>query len=160
VCTESLEEVGPDAEDSDGEEEEEKGGGEGVEEGACAGFEEDVEWGDHGSDDEEWCGDGAGGEDGDLDVEPEGEGDGPEEGVPVLEPVEDGVAEEAKGDDEGRFLVLGVPAISNADNGDADWDQEEKGVEDDAMKSKEDVKVWENGDPDEEQYPLGLLDEN
>ena len=55
---------------------------------------------------------------------------------------------------------MGVQAVSNADNGNADWDQEEEGVEDDAMKSEEDVKVWENGDPDEEQYPFGLLDEN
>ena len=90
--TESFIEVGPDADDGDGEEEEEEGGSVGVEKGACGGFEEDVEWGDHGSDDKEWCGDGAGGEDGDLDVEPKGQGNGPEERIPVLEPVEDGVA--------------------------------------------------------------------
>lgn len=94
---------------------------------------EDVEWGDHGSDDRKWCGDGAGGEDGDLDVEPEGEGNWPEEGVPVLEPVEDGVAEEAEGDDEGGFLVGGEPAIGDNDDGDAYWNEQEEGMEGDAV---------------------------
>lgn len=58
---ESLVEIGPHADESDGEEEKEKCGSVGIEEGACAWFEEDVEWGDHGSDDEKWCGDGTGG---------------------------------------------------------------------------------------------------
>ena len=142
--------IRPCADDGDSEEEEEEGGSVGVEEGACAGFGEGVEWGDHGSDGEEWCGDGAGGEDGDLDVEPKGEGDGPEEGVPVLGPVKDGVAQEAEGDDESGFFVLGVPVIGDADNGSADWDQEEEGVEDDAVKSEEDIEVGKDGYPNEE----------
>lgn len=147
---ESCGEVRPCADDGDGEEEEEEACGEWVEEGACAGFGEDVEWGDHGSDGEKGCGDRVGGEDGDVDVEPEGEGNGPEEGVPTLEPVEDGVAEKAEGNDEGRFLVLGVPAIGDGDDGDADWDQEEEGVEDDAVESEEDIEVRKDGYPNEE----------
>ncbi len=118
--SESFEDVGPSADDGDCEEENKKGGSVGVEEGAGGGFEEDVEGGNHGSDAEEGSGNGAGGEEDDVEVEPEGEGDGPKKGVPVLEPVEDGVAKEGEGDDEGGFLVGRKPVIGNTDDGYAD----------------------------------------
>ena len=121
-------EVGPDTDDSDSEEEKEEGSSVGVEEGSGGWFKEDMEWGNHGSDDEKGCGDGASGKDGDLDVEPKGEGNWPQERVPVLERVEDGVAEKAESNDEGGFLVGGEPTIGDNDDGDAYWNEQEEGM--------------------------------
>ncbi len=117
-------ETGPYTDGGDGEEEEEDEGVERTDEGAGAGCVEDVDGGDHGSNDEMWGGDGTGGKYGDGDVEPEGEGDGPEEGVPILEVVEDGVAEEAEDDNEGRFFITRKPAVGDADDDKADRNQE------------------------------------
>lgn len=70
-----------------------------------------------------WGGDRFGGKYGNSDVKPEGEGNGPEEGVPGLEVIEDGVAEEAKGNDERGFFVIWKPAVGDADDSKADGKQ-------------------------------------
>jgi hypothetical protein len=128
---ELLGEVGPDAKARRNEEKEEKGGVEGTQEGAGGGDEEGVEGSDHGPDGE--LREGLVGGEGEADVEPEGEGQGPEKGVPVLEGVEEGVAEEAEGNEIGGFFVGGEPADCDADYGDAHGEEQDECMTDDTV---------------------------
>ena len=136
---ELLEEVRPDAKGCHGEEKKEQGGVEGAEESARGGDEEDIERSDHGSDGE--LREELVGSEGEADIEPESEGEGPEEGVPVLEGVEEGVAEETEGNEKSGFFVVGEPAERDADYRDAHGDEQDEGMTDDAVQPEENVKV-------------------